>query len=283
LRRERRLERACESLGAANRRKDEFLAVLAHELRNPLAPIRTAVQTLQIVGRQAPTVLQAGEIIDRQVRHLAGLVDDLLDAARIGRGKLALKAERIDLNEVARDAIEVCRPLVSAARHELVVSVPDGPCPVMGDFTRLTQVVSNLISNAVKFTPPGGRIEVVVSRDRESWLLRVRDNGRGMDSATLAHVFDMFYQGTRDGDRSGGGLGIGLALVKSLVGLHRGTVEAVSEGRGRGCELIVRLPCLGDALPAGSRDASGMQSRKGARRVDDAAPPPAERRTMHER
>ena len=281
LRRERRLERACQSLGTANRRKDEFLAVLAHELRNPLAPIRTAVQTIELVGGQSPAVKRASEIIDRQVTHLAGLVDDLLDAARIGRGKLTLEAERIDLNEVARDAIEACRPLVTAAQHELVVAVAEQPCPVAGDFTRLTQVVRNLLSNAVKFTPPGGRIEVIVSRDGASSSIRVRDNGRGMDAATLAHVFDMFYQGTRDGDRSGGGLGIGLSLVKSLVDLHRGSVQAVSEGRGRGCEFIVRLPSIVDALPVGLTETSaGAPRRKVARRIDDLRRP--KRRTMHE-
>ena len=275
VRRERRLERACESLGTANRRKDEFLAVLAHELRNPLAPIRNAVQTLKLASGD-PTVGRASDIIDRQVTHLAGLVDELLDAARVGRGKLALNPERIDLNDVVRDAIEACRPLLATARHELVVAVPDAPCPVAGDFTRLTQIVRNLLGNAVKFTPAGGRIEVILAREGEKFVLRVRDNGRGMDAATLPHVFEMFYQGTRDGDHSAGGLGIGLSLVKSLVSLHRGNVEAVSEGRGRGCELIVRLPCIGAALPAGPTAAgpSGTETaRKAARRVDHTSRP----------
>jgi signal transduction histidine kinase len=274
LRRERRLERACAALGTANRRKDEFLAVLAHELRNPLAPIRTAVETLKLTSSE-PKVRRASDIIDRQVTHLAGLVDDLFEAACIHRGKLGLTRTHVDLNDVVRDAVEACRPLLAAAAHELVVALPQEPCVLAGDFRRLTQVVSNLLRNAVKFTPPRGRIEVVLAREGGSLVLRVRDNGRGMDAATRAHVFEMFYQGTRDGDRSGAGLGIGLALVKSFVTLHGGSVEAVSEGRGCGSELIVTLPCVGAALPAAPPIAGPRNEprRKGARRVDGAGRP----------
>jgi signal transduction histidine kinase len=274
LRRERRLERACAALGTANRRKDEFLAVLAHELRNPLAPIRTAVETLKLTSSE-PKVRRASDIIDRQVTHLAGLVDDLFEAACIHRGKLGLTRTHIDLNDVVRDAVEACRPLLAAAAHELVVALPQEPCVVAGDFRRLTQVVSNLLRNAAKFTPPRGRIEVVLAREGGSLVLRVRDNGRGMDAATRAHVFEMFYQGTRDGDRSGAGLGIGLALVKSFVTLHGGRVDAVSEGRGCGSELIVTLPSIGAALPAAPPIAGPRNEprRKGARRVGGAERP----------
>jgi signal transduction histidine kinase len=161
-----------------------------------------------------------------------------------------LKSERVDLVAVVQQAIETCRPLLLAAQHELVVTLRDEPCFVVGDSVRLAQVVSNLITNAAKFTAAGGRIEVILDRADGNAVVRVRDNGRGMDAATLANVFDMFYQSTHEGDRSVGGLGIGLALVRSLVALHRGQVEAVSEGRGRGSEFIVRLPCVNNAAPA---------------------------------
>lgn len=265
----------------ATRPNVEFLAVLAHELRNPLAPIRTAVETLKLTAQPDPAVRRASDIIERQVAHLAGLVDDLLDVARIARGKMALKPERIDLGDVVRDAVEACRPLVAAARHELVVSVPAERCPVAGDFRRLVQVVSNLLSNAVKFTPAGGRIAVLLTKDGASSVLRVRDNGRGMDAATTAHAFDMFYQSAGDGERCGG-LGIGLALVKKLVSLHRGSVEAVSDGRGRGCEFIVRLPCIGDearAARTAGAERSSASRRKGARRVGSAT---STKRAMHD-
>ena len=247
---ERQLEQASDALRRANRAKDEFLAILAHELRNPLAPIRNAVEVLKLAAPDNAGVSRAGEIIDRQVTYLARLVDDLLDAARIARGKIALKSERVDLVAVVQQAIETCRPLLLAAQHELVVTLRDEPCFVVGDSMRLAQVVSNLITNAAKFTAAGGRIEVILDRADGNAVVRVRDNGRGMDAATLANVFDMFYQSTREGDRSVGGLGIGLALVRSLVALHRGQVEAVSDGRGRGSEFIVRLPCVDNAAPA---------------------------------
>ena len=200
--------------------RDELLGTLAFatakrtELRNPLAPIRNAVEVLKLAAPDNAGVSRASEIIDRRVTYLARLVDDLLDVARIARGKLALKNERVDLQAVVHQAIE------------------------------------NLVSNAAKFTSAGGRIEVILDRADDNAVVRVRDNGRGMDAATLANVFDMFYQGTRESDRSVAGLGIGFALVRSLVALHRGQVEASSEGRGRGSEFIVRLPCVGNAAPA---------------------------------
>jgi CheY-like chemotaxis protein/two-component sensor histidine kinase len=229
-------------------------------LRNPLAPIRNAVQVLKAAGGDNTTVVRASDIINRQVTHLAGLIDDLLDVARIGRGKLAVRMQRVDLKEIVQQAVETCRPLLAAVHHELVVTLCEEPCAVMGDFTRLAQVVSNLVGNAAKFTAPGGRIEVFLTNDGTDAVLRVRDNGRGMDPATIANVFDLFYQGAHESERAGTGLGIGLALVKSLVALHGGRVEAVSEGRGLGSEFIVSLPCASEddltdkaAPPATSR------------------------------
>jgi signal transduction histidine kinase/ActR/RegA family two-component response regulator len=261
LRNERRLAAAAARLRAADQRKDEFLAVLAHELRNPLAPIRNSVQLLEAAGAVAdPTVRDACAVIDRQVQHLMRLVDDLLDMGRIGRGTVALATERIDLREVVRQALETSRPLFAAACHEVALTLPEEPVAVAGDFTRLVQVAANLLNNAAKFTPTGGRVEVTVEPPTpDAAALRVRDNGRGMDSATLANVFDMFYQRTRGAAREGGGLGIGLALVKNLVTLHGGTVEAASAGVGQGSEFVVRLPRAPAQLASGDTAASPLR------------------------
>jgi PAS domain S-box-containing protein len=239
------LKRAHESLREADRRKDEFLAMLAHELRNPLAPIRNAVHILRMAGPKIPVLDNARDIIDRQVTHLTRLVDDLLDVSRVSRGKIELQRVPCDLRDVARQAVETAQPLINERRHELALALPEGPLLVEGDLTRLAQVVGNLLNNAAKYTDREGRIWLTVEPGAEAEaIIRVRDTGRGIDPAVIGEVFDLFYQADCTLDRSEGGLGIGLSLVRSLVSMHGGTIEARSEGRGRGSEFVVRLPCL---------------------------------------
>lgn len=224
----------------AERRKDEFLAMLGHELRNPLAPILTALQVLELKrsGKPADRELL---VIERQVRHLIGLVDDLLDVSRITRGKIKLGRERTQLAGIVHRAVEMVSPLLEQRSHALELSVaPD--LYVDADPMRLTQVVANLLSNAAKYTEPGGRVRVATRRLDGGVELRVQDNGVGIPADLLPHIFEMFTQADREPDRKPGGLGIGLTIVKSLVQLHGGEVEAHSEGAGRGSEFVVRLP-----------------------------------------
>jgi signal transduction histidine kinase len=232
----------------ADRRKDEFLAMLAHELRNPLAPIRNALQVLRLRGPEASTVQWAQELIERQVQHMARLVDDLLDVSRITRGKIELRKEWVRLAAVVEQTLESIRPLISAAGHQLEVSLPEAPLWLHADPTRLAQVLANLLHNAVKYTESGGRIWLAAelpSSDQDlpqELLLRVRDSGIGIRPDVLPKVFDLFVQGDRGLDRSQGGLGIGLTLVRSLVELHGGSVQAFSSGPGMGTEFVIRLP-----------------------------------------
>jgi signal transduction histidine kinase/DNA-binding response OmpR family regulator len=226
----------------ADRRKNEFLSMLAHELRNPLAPIRNGVHILRAIGSADPNVLEVRDMIERQVRHLVRLVDDLLDISRITRGKIRLKTERVDLAAIASGAVETCRPLIDERRHRLVVSVPPAPLRVEGDPVRLAQVVGNLLNNAAKYTPEGGRIWLSTSREANQAVLRVRDSGMGIPEEMLGSIFDLFTQVDHSLDRSQGGLGIGLTLVRRLVELHQGQVEAHSDGPGQGSEFVVRLP-----------------------------------------
>ncbi len=239
---------AVESLKEADRRKDEFLAMLAHELRNPLAPIRNAIQLLRVIAPGDSRVRGAHDMIERQVGHLVRLVDDLLDVSRVSRGKIQLQKGPLDIAAVVRQALETSRPLLDARHHELTTLFPAAPIHVFGDLTRLSQVLSNLLNNAAKYTDDGGRIQVTVERVMEGALseavIRVRDSGRGIDPKALDNLFDLFYQVDRNLDRSDGGLGIGLSLVKSLVEMHGGRVEAHSAGRGQGSEFVVRLPVL---------------------------------------
>ncbi|MDC0746046.1 CheR family methyltransferase [Polyangium mundeleinium] len=246
-------KRAEEALREADRRKDEFLATLAHELRNPLAPILNAVEILKRLGLQEPPLQSAREMIERQVAHMVRLVDDLLDVSRITLGKVQLQKQPIDVAEVVRQALDTSGPILAARHHDLQVILPLSTVRVDGDLTRLGQVVGNLLNNAAKYTDEGGTIRLVVERDPgdPKWLLiRVRDTGRGIDPAALPHLFDLFYQVDRNLDRSEGGLGIGLSLVRTLVHMHGGTVRAYSEGRGTGSEFVVRLLTLPDELPA---------------------------------
>jgi len=230
------LRRAAES---ANRAKDEFLAMLGHELRNPLSPIVTALQLMKLRGDGAN---RERTVIERQVAHLTRLVDDLLDVSRIARGKVELKIEAVEVAEVAVKAIEMASPLLEQRAHALELDVPRRGLVVRGDATRLAQVVSNLLTNAAKYTPAGGRISVTAAAEGEAVILRVRDNGIGISPEVLGHIFDLFVQARQELDRAHGGLGLGLTIVRNLVQLHGGTVSAHSEGIGKGSEFVVRLP-----------------------------------------
>jgi PAS domain S-box-containing protein len=229
-------------LREANQRKDEFLAMLAHELRNPLAPIRNAAEALRLARSEEPVVRWARDLIERQVQHLAHIVDDLLDVSRIVQGKVVLHRAPLDLRAVVRSAVETNRSAIDARGHALVLELPDMPLPVEGDFVRLTQVVGNLLTNAAKYTPEGGRITVTARADGGQVLLRVKDTGEGIARELLPQVFDLFTQAHRTIDRSQGGLGIGLTVVKRLVDMHGGEITAASEGPGRGAEFTMRLP-----------------------------------------
>ena len=235
--RERRARADAES---ASRAKDEFLAILGHELRNPLAPIVTALQLMQLRG--AAAVERERTVIERQTQHLVRLVDDLLDVSRITRGKVELKRERVELATVVARAIEMASPLIEQRRHDLKVRVPARGLAVDADPARLAQVIANLLTNAAKYTERGGQIAVTAARDGDQLELRVRDTGIGIAPDVLPRVFDMFVQEQQALDRSQGGLGLGLTIVRSLVALHGGTVAAHSEGRGRGSEITIRLP-----------------------------------------
>jgi PAS domain S-box-containing protein len=238
------LKRAEQSLREADRLKDEFLAMLAHELRNPLAPIRNAVEVMRMLGPADPNHQRARDLIERQVHQMARLVDDLLDVSRITAGKITFHKEPVELAIVVARAVETSRPLIESRSHDLTVALPPDPVLVEGDPARLAQVTANLLNNAAKYTEKGGHIWLTVEHALEQAVLRVRDNGVGIPAEFLPKVFDLFTQGDRSLDRSEGGLGIGLTLVKSLVERHRGTVEVHSEGPGKGSEFVVRLPIL---------------------------------------
>ena len=235
-----------DQLRQSNRRKDEFLATLAHELRNPLAPIRYASQLMK-PGTPPEMAADARRMIDRQLAHMARLLDDLLDVSRITRGTLEIRRDAVDLRAVLRHAVEAARPLAQAVEHELQVQVPEVPLVVRGDETRLIQVIGNLINNAVKFTNAGGAIVVSADIDGPMIVARVRDSGRGISPELLPHVFEMFIQGDPTARQTG--LGIGLALAKQMVELHGGRIEAHSDGPGRGSEFRVLLPCAAE-IPA---------------------------------
>ena len=232
------------ALEESERKMNEFLAMLGHELRNPLAPIRNALDLMRIQSTGDSTHEWARSVIDRQLTQLTRLVDDLLDIGRISSGKIALHKEPIEVNAAVQRAVEASRPLADASRHTLEVRLSPEPLSVDGDLTRLSQVVLNLLTNAIKYTPAGGRIEVDVAREGASAVVRVKDTGIGMAPELIPTVFDLFVQGERSLDRSEGGLGIGLTLVKRLVSLHGGTVSVHSDGPGRGSEFAISLPAL---------------------------------------
>jgi signal transduction histidine kinase/DNA-binding response OmpR family regulator len=236
--------RLYQSIQESDRHKNQFLAMLAHELRNPLAPIRNAVEVMRFVGTKEPSLVQVQDMIDRQVTHMARLIDDLLDMSRISRGKILLRKEQLDLVELVRGVVEDYRSGVETAGLKLDLQLPAGPLWTIGDPTRLAQVVGNVLHNAQKFTDAGGRIRVEARRlpDEATAEIVVYDSGIGMEPGMLARVFETFTQADRSLDRSRGGLGLGLALVKGLVELHGGEVRAGSDGLGRGTRMAIRLP-----------------------------------------
>ena len=237
---------AVAGLRDADRRKDEFLATLAHELRNPLAPIRNGLEVIRMAGASG-TVELARSMMDRQLTHLIRLVDDLLDVSRVTSGMLELRRQRLELRGVIDAAVETSRPAIEQAGHDLSIILPDEPIFVDGDLTRLAQVVSNLLNNSAKYTRRGGHISLAIAREKETALVTVTDDGIGIPPAMLGRVFDMFTQVDRTLERTTGGLGIGLSLVKGLVEMHDGTIEARSEGEGKGSEFVVRLPIVSPA------------------------------------
>jgi signal transduction histidine kinase len=264
------LDRQAEALREADRRKDEFLAMLAHELRNPLAPIRNGLQVLRLAGGDRALAERTWGLMGRQVEHLSRLVDDLLDVSRITRGKVELRTTTVDLRAVLAAAVETARPLVDAKRHHLTVTQPGRPVRVSADAVRLAQVVGNLLTNAAKYSEEGARVALSLDAEGESAVVRVRDTGVGIPPEMLPRVFDLFTQIDRTLDRAQGGLGIGLTLVKSLVEMHGGTVEAASGGVGMGSEFTVRLPLLpGSDAPAPNAGADPPASPRRILVVDD--------------
>jgi PAS domain S-box-containing protein len=238
------LQQAVDKLKEADARKDEFLAMLAHELRNPLAPIRAAAELLKVVKLDDARVQQTSEIIGRQVDHMTGLVDDLLDVSRVTRGLVELDKTPLDMRHIVTDAVEQVNPLIWSRRHHLVLHLSPDAATVRGDGKRLVQVITNLLNNAAKYTHEGGNIVLKTEVRDGKVLLNVIDDGIGMEPKLAARVFDLFAQAERTPDRSSGGLGLGLALVKSLVELHGGTVTCTSEGIGKGSNFTVCLPLV---------------------------------------
>lgn len=261
------LQRRADRLMEMDRRKDEFLAMLAHELRNPLAPIRNAVEVLRRAPENRVLSAQSLDVIARQVGHMARLIDDLLDVSRITRGRIQLRTEQVDLVRIIDRAVETLRPPLRERAHTLRCSLPPTPLMVAGDPTRLEQVIANLLHNAIKYTDPGGKIDLTLERQGADALLRVRDSGIGMTPDVLARVFDLFMQADGSLARSQGGLGIGLTLSKTLVELHRGGITVASDGPGKGSEFTVRLPILCDAPscetspPAAPRNGTSVRRR----------------------
>jgi two-component system CheB/CheR fusion protein len=231
-------------LREGDRRKDEFIALLAHELRNPLAPISSGIEILKRRGLEPAIAERITSTMSRQAAQLVRLIDDLLDVSRISRGRLRLRRGLVPLADIVRDAVAAVRPLIEQSGHQLVIDVPNEPCLLDADAARLTQVLANLLNNAARYTPNGGRIEVDAHRDGGYAVVTVRDNGCGISPGTLPHVFEMFYQGSERRSATQPGLGIGLALAKSLVEMHGGTIAAASGGTDRGSEFTVRLPAL---------------------------------------
>ena len=236
------INRQARHLEAADRRKNEFLAMLGHELRNPLAALSNALAVLGLNDPDPETVRWARDLMARQVRQMVRLVDDLFDLSRIMQGKLELCKERVELAAVIADAVETARPVIDAKGHELTLSLPSVPVVLDGDPMRLSQVLVNLLNNAAKYSEPGAHIVLSAREEGIEVVIGVRDDGVGIAPEMLPRIFDLFMQDNLSADLSQGGLGVGLALVKSLVEIHGGVVEARSEGPGRGSEFLVRLP-----------------------------------------
>ena len=256
------------ALERANRRKDDFLAMLAHELRNPLAPISTAAQLLKLPGQNEALIKRSSDIIARQVNHLTELVDDLLDVSRVTRGLVSIDREEVDLKSVVSSAVEQAMPLIESRQHRLTVRQAAGHPLMLGDRTRLIQVLTNLLNNSAKYTPQGGQIMLSMEVDGSRVVIEVSDNGVGMDATLVPAVFDLFTQAERTPDRSQGGLGLGLALVKSIVSLHHGEVVAKSDGPGKGSTFTVTLPLLDRQAMATDRTAAGQAGPGGHAPLD---------------
>ncbi|TWI69672.1 signal transduction histidine kinase [Pseudoduganella lurida] len=271
-------EAATAALQAADRRKDKFLAMLAHELRNPLAPISAGAQVLRMAGASDPAVARSAAIIARQVEHMTRLIDDLLDVSRVTRGLVRLERVPLDLCDVVRDAVEQAAPLFKAKRQQLALDLPAAVPGVRADHQRLVQVVANLLNNAAKYTPEHGHVRVCLAREDATLRLTVADDGIGMTRELLDHVFDLFTQGERTADRSQGGLGLGLALARTLVQLHGGTVQADSAGPQQGSVFTVTLPldqAVGGPAAAVATGSATLQEEPPARRADAAGHPAA--------
>jgi PAS domain S-box-containing protein len=257
---EQALRGRARDLAVADDRKNVFLATLAHELRNLLAPLANSGQVLRMQGERNAAVERVADIIDRQVRQMKRLVEDLMDVSRISRGSLQLQRQRISLHDVVNQAVEIVRPLVDSRRHHLQVVLPSAPIELDADPDRLRQIVVNLLNNAAKYTDPGGEIVVTLDRQGDEAVLRVRDTGVGMQPEQMVTIFDLFTQAHPSLHQSQSGLGLGLALVRDLVTLHGGTVQARSAGIGKGSEFIVHLPIEGASgapWPFAAREAAG--------------------------
>ncbi len=240
-----------------DRRKDEFLAILGHELRNPLAPIRTAMDVLNTIPHSDPKVRSISQVVERQVRHLTRLVDDLLDVARITNDKVALKCERVSAATVLQHAVEICRQQLDAGGHTLDLRQPAGSVLLFGDRARLVQSLANVLSNAVKFSPPHSTIHLDVEAEGEDIVFTVRDHGAGLEPDTRSRIFDLFVQGQAGRVHSLGGLGIGLSLTQRFTRMHGGSVSVTSEGSGKGCEFVLRMPIVVPERRSKERPASG--------------------------
>ena len=266
-RRQYELRKILEDLGEADKRKTEFLATLAHELRNPMAPLSTALAILTRKTLTPETAQPYYQLMGRQVEHMVRLVNDLMEVSRITRGKIELQLGELALNEVIRSAVELSRPLVDAGRHTLAVHLPEVSEAVEGDGVRLTQVFSNLLNNAAKYTPEGGRIDVFVEHDAGHAVVRIKDSGAGIPTDMLGAIFEMFVQVSGTARAAQGGLGIGLTLVKSLVELHGGQISAKSDGPNQGSEFTVRLPLLDHGVQAGALKRSSQEAIAARHRI----------------
>jgi signal transduction histidine kinase/CheY-like chemotaxis protein len=274
---EEELRDTIEALAEADRRKDQFLAMLSHELRNPLAPILNAVHVMRLVGCEPEVRDRMRDVVEQQVRVMARLVDDLLDVSRITRGKIQLRKEPVNLTALVHRAVETARPALQARAHAFSVDVPAAPVPLLADPLRIEQVLVNILNNAAKYTDPGGAVALGLTIEGADAVVRVRDTGIGIDAQVLPHVFDLFTQADHSLDRAQGGLGIGLTLVRSLVQMHGGAVAVRSEGLGRGSEFVVRLPLAADVPaepPAPKTAATPRAASQGGRVliIDDNVP-----------
>ena len=262
-----------KELEESQQRTHEFLAMLSHELRNPLAPLKTSVDVMRLRELSDPVMIRARDVIDRQVQHLTHIIDELLDVSRITSGRIRLTSETLDLESIILRAVEAARPLLDSKGHTLEIETPGSHCWVRGDLTRLTQVFVNLLNNAAKYTPDRGHIGVAIRAADRSAAVHIRDNGIGIAAELLPRMFDLFTQGDRPLDRTDGGLGVGLALVHRIVSLHGGVVKAFSEGIGRGSELVVTLPQYSEEISmpvaSDSQPSEPHQSRRRLMVIDD--------------